>query len=114
MKQNKHMPVLGAAAAAVAILLFLILQPHPSARPGPGEQPPGVGRGEVTDARADATGLAESAQPANRVAVHRFGAPVEWFVAGAMGETYTETLSGAGFRTGEGDVYLGQSPPDGP
>jgi hypothetical protein len=46
--------------------------------------------------------------------VHRFGAPDEWFVAGAMGETYTEALSGAGFRAGEADVYLGQSPPSGP
>lgn len=114
MKQNKHLPVLGAAATAVAILLFLILQPQPSARSGPGEQPPGAGRGEGTNAPADALFPAENAQPANRVAVHRFGAPDEWLVAGAMGETYTDTLTGEAFRAGEGDVYLGQSPPDGP
>jgi hypothetical protein len=35
-------------------------------------------------------------------------------VAGAKGETYEEALFGEGLRTGDGDVYLGQSPPDGP
>lgn len=114
MRENKHLLVLGAAAAAVAILLFLILGRHPSPRPGPAEQPPGAGSGEVTDAPADDLFPAESTQPANTVAVHRFGVPDEWFVAGAMGKTYTDTLTGEAFRAGEGDVYLGQSPPDGP
>jgi len=114
MKQSKHLPVLGAGAAAVTILLFLILRPQPSARPGPVEQPAGAGSGEVTDAPANILFPAESVQPANTVAVHPFGAPDEWFVAGAMGETYTDTLAGEGFRVGEADVYLGQSPPDGP
>jgi hypothetical protein len=44
----------------------------------------------------------------------QFGAPDEWLVAGAKAETYQEALSGVGLRTGDGDVYLGQSPPDGP
>ena len=114
MKPNKHLPVLGAAVAALAILLFLILRPHPSPWPGPVEQPPGAGSGEVTNAPADDLFPAESVQPVSVVAVHHFGAPDEWYVAGAMGETYTDTLSGEGFRAGEGDVYLGQSPPDGP
>lgn len=114
MKQNKHLPVLGAAAAAVAILLFLILRPQPSPRPVPMEQPPGAGSGEVTHAPAGDLVPTESPQLANTVIVHRFGAPDEWFVAGAMGETYTDTLAGEDFRAGEADVYLGQSPPDGP
>lgn len=114
MKQHKHLPVLGAAVVAVAILLFLIFRLQPSPRPGPMEQPPGAGSGEVTHAPAGNLAPAENVQPANTVAVHRFGAPNEWFVAGAMGETYTDTLAGEGLRAGEADAYLGQSPPDGP
>lgn len=44
----------------------------------------------------------------------QFGLPDEWLVAGTKAETYEEALSGAGLRVGDGDVYLGQSPPDGP
>lgn len=44
----------------------------------------------------------------------QFGPPDEWLVAGTKAETYEEALCGAGLRAGEGDVYLGQSPPDGP
>jgi hypothetical protein len=115
MKRNKHLPVLGAAAAAAAvILLFLILWLPPSPQPEPVERHPGARRGEVTYAPADALLPAGSPQPGDKAAVHRFGVPNEWFVAGAMGETYPDTLSGEGFRAGEADVYLGQSPPDGP
>lgn len=46
--------------------------------------------------------------------VQQFGPPDEWLAAGAKGETYEEALSGAGLCAGDGDVYLGQSPPDGP
>lgn len=106
MKQRR-IPILVAAAAASVILLLMIFWPGLSSRMGSGSVP-GVGRGEVARTPADVV------QPAESTTVHRFGTPDEWCVAGAVGQTYTETLSGVGLRIGETSVLLGQSPPDGP
>ena len=95
MKQHKPLLILGAALAAVALLLLLILASRPALPPAAGGTP-AAGSG------------------AEAIISQRFGPPDEWFVAGALGATYTETLAGEGLRVGEGDVYLGQSPPDGP
>ena len=113
MKANKYLPVVGAAAAAIAILLLMILWPHSASRPEFGLVPVGE-RGEAARTPAEALPVAEMTQAAESVTVHRFGPPDEWFVAGALGRTYTETLAGVGLRIGETSVYLGQSPPDGP
>ena len=113
MKQNKYLPVLGAAVAAVVILLLMIFWPRSPSQPELRQVPAGESD-EAAHRPADTqlpAGVTQSEEP---VAVHHFAAPDVWFVAGAMGETYTDTLSGEGFRTGEADVYLGQSPPDGP
>lgn len=113
MKANKTLPVVGAAAAAIAILLLMILWPRSASRPESGQVPAGE-RGEVSLTPADASLRAEMTPAAESVTVHDFGPPDEWFVAGALGQTYTETLAGVGLRVGETSVYLGQSPPDGP
>jgi hypothetical protein len=113
MKANKYLPVVGAAAAAIAILLLMILWSRSASRPESGQVPAGE-RGGASRAPADASLPAEMTPAAESVTVHDFGLPDEWFVAGALGQTYTETLTGVGLRVGETSVYLGQSPPDGP
>jgi len=113
MKQNKHLPVLGAAAAAVAILLLMIFWPRSPSPPRFGQVPVGE-REEAARTPADALLAAEMTSPAESVTVHRFGPPDEWFAAGAMGKTYTDALAGVDLRVGETSVYLGQSLPNGP
>ncbi len=113
MNLKKHMPALLTAAAAISILLTMIFWPRSSSPLGPGGQDPTAGSGGAIHLPTDAVSVA-TASPEQGCQVHRFGTPDEWFVAGAMGETYTDTLTGEDFRAGEGDVYLGQSPPDGP
>lgn len=112
MKQHKYVPVLGAATVAVAILLLMILWSHSS-------PPSGIGQGPIDEqeeaARMPMYALREgkTAQPMESTISHRFGVPDEWFVAGAMGTMYTETVTGVNLRVGETSVYLGQSPPNG-
>lgn len=106
MNLKKHAPLLVVAIAAISILLLMILWP-PSSQPESGLDP-GIESGEVARTPVEIPQLAET------VTVHRFGPPDEWFVAGALGKTYSETLAGVDLRVGETSVYLGQSPPNGP
>lgn len=113
MNLKKHLPALLAAVAAIAILLMMILWPRSSSPSGLGGQDAAPGSQRESHLPTDAVSAA-TASPEKVRQVRRFGTPDEWFVAGAMGETYTDTLTGEDFRAGEADVYLGQSPPDGP
>lgn len=106
MKQRRIL-VWVAAAVATVILLLMIFWPDLSSQMGSGLVP-GAESGEV------ARTLADGVPPAESITIHRFGIPDEWHVAGAVGQTYTETLSGVGLRIGGTSVLLGQSPPDGP
>lgn len=72
------------------------------------------GYGPGTESGVDALPPLETVQSVESVAFHDFGPSDEWHVAGSVGQTYTETLSGAGLRIAETSVLLGQSPPDGP
>jgi hypothetical protein len=69
---------------------------------------------QVEDRVQDNASRSNTTQPAESLGRQDFGFPDQWYVAGAVGQTYTETLSGAGLRSGEMNVLLGQSPPDGP
>lgn len=113
MNLKKHVPVLLAAATAAAVLLLTIFWSQSPHTTGQGRLEPTGGSGGPTRILPGATHpAAVSTETGHQV--YRFEAPDEWYVAGAMSETYTATLSGEGFRGGEGDVYLGQSPPGGP
>ena len=107
MKEHKRLLMLGAAAAAAILLLLAVLWSHPVSRPE-------LGQGFTEDDGDPALSLTGATPSANSVTLRRLGPPEEWSVAGAMAETYAEALAGTGLRTGEGSVYLGQSPPEGP
>jgi hypothetical protein len=112
MKQ-KRMSVSVAAAAAIAILLLLIFWSRPSSRTDL-VRDPGTENSDMVDTTADDL-TAESAHLTESTIVHRFGPSDEWYAAGAKGETYAGALIGDGFRMdATTEVFLGQSPPDGP
>lgn len=69
---------------------------------------------QVEDQVQDNASGFNATQPAESLEKQDFGSPDQWYVAGAVGQSYTETLSGAGLRSGETSILLGQSPPDGP
>jgi hypothetical protein len=104
MTQNKQKLV---AAAVGALITLLLLVRWPGLRVPSGGQM--IDNADHAPAETYPPGAVHEQRPA-----HDFGLPDEWFVAGAVGQTYTETLSGADLRIGETSVLLGQSPPDGP
>jgi hypothetical protein len=104
MTQNKQKLVI---AVVGALIILLLLVGWPGLRVPSG--------GQVNDSADHAP--AETYPPGavqEQRPTYDFGLPDEWFVAGAVGQSYTETLSGADLRIGETSVLLGQSPPDGP
>lgn len=106
MKQ-KHVSILVSAGAAIVILLLMILWSDLSFHSE-------SGHGPSSESGVAALLPLATVQLVESVAVHDFGSPDEWHVAGSVGQTYTETLSGAGLRIAETSVLLGQSAPDGP
>lgn len=113
MNLKKHLLALLAAVAAITILLMMILWPRSSSPSGLGGQDAAPGSQRESHLPTDVVSAATES-PEKVRQVRRFETPDEWFVAGAMSEIYTDTLTGEDFRAGDADVYLGQSPPDGP
>ena len=94
-RRNVAVPLALGLSLLLLLVLSTLLRPGAEDRPGEDTSPLGM------------------AGPGGDY-ILQFGPPDEWFVAGAKGKTYPETLAGEGLRTGSEDVYLGQSPPDGP